>query len=277
MQYFDLNRNTASLISEYSHYGKVSGLLLAHLHHLPVPTIFWICSFKDCSYNLPKSNIKYLCRPDAPKGKGNNLPRGRDLAELEILSFFKKMTQICSEAIILIFQHPSISLTGSYIPRYQVDGGATVIINKEEDVTIEFVGKGFDVGDITRGKTVHTSLSIPIAYVFERYRHLYRYNLKGLIGNRFDISFELYRISRMKRITELQSDLGEKHSCENDIPLRENTLSYHHFKTLFVQCVEPIILSTDPVFDHIFGIMLNIYKGHPYIFEIWNSSRNIEN
>lgn len=277
MQYYNLTYNKAFIDLHNFHYGKISGLLLAHRHHLPVPNFFWICSFKDCSCNLPKSKNKYLCRPDAPRGKGNNLPRGRDLAEHEIPLFFKEVTKICSEAIILIFQHPSLSLTGSYIPRYQADGGATILINKEEDVTIEFVGKGFDVGDITRGKTVHTSLSIPIAYVFERYRHLYRNNLKGIVGNRFDITSELYNISRTKRITELKSDIGEKHSFENDIPLVENTLSYKQFKTIFTECVEPIILSNDPVLNHIFGIMMNIYKGHLYIFEIWNSSRNIEN
>ena len=275
MQKFNLENDLGYLKTEFPNYGKLSGLIRAHLYNLPVPTIFWICSANDFSTNLPESKTKYLCRPDAPIGKGNNLPRGRDLYKNEIPFFFRQVSQICSEAIVLVFHHPSIFLTGSYIPRCQIEGGATVTISRKEGVTIEYVGRGFDVGDITRGRTVHTSITIPINNVFDGYHYLYRYNLRGIIGDRFDISSEHYAISRIERIKELQNDLGENLGCESDIPLIENTLIYKTFKTIFKRCVEPIVCSNDSNFHEIFGIMLNVYSGRLYIFEIWDTSRNI--
>lgn len=275
MNYFDLNNKNNILETKYSHYGKTNGLLFAHKLKLPVSTYGWVCSSINDSIDLPDFKNRYLCRPDAPKGMGNKLPRGKDLKAVEIISFMKEIKNISEDGIILIFKHPTLELFGQYIPRYQSFGGATVVINKKKDVTIEFVGSGFDVGDLTRGKTVHTSVVIPIEDIFEKQSRLYRYNFKNILGTRFDIPEKQYRHSRKERITELKSKLGESQNIDKYIPVKPNYLSLGMFKSIFVTCIEPILFSNDPRLNKVFGIMMNIYRNNLYVFEIWNAERNI--
>ena len=47
------------------------------------------------------------------------------------------------------------------IPRYEDDGGFAVLFDKDKNVIIELVGKGFDGRELTHGKTVHESYTIP--------------------------------------------------------------------------------------------------------------------
>lgn len=275
MQYFDLNNTNNILEAKYSHYGKSSGLIFAHKLNLSVSTYGWVCSSINDSIDLPDFEDRYLCRPDAPKGMGNRLPRGKDLKAIEIISFMKEIKNISDYGIILIFKHPSLDLLGQYIPRYQTFGGATVVIDKKKDVTIEFVGPGFDVGDLTRGKDVHTSVVIPIEDIFEKPSRLYRYNFKNILGRRFDISEKQYRHSRRQRTTELKSKLGESQNIDKYIPDKPTYLSLRTFKSIFVNCIEPILFSNDPRLNRIFGIMMNLYGNNLYVFEIWSPERNI--
>jgi hypothetical protein len=277
MKHFDLTKKNNLLETKYFHYGKITGLLFAHKLNLPVSTSGWICSSITDSIDLPDFQNKYLCRPDAPKGMGNQLPRGKDLMAVEIIPFMKEIKKISEDGIILIFRHPTLELFGQYIPRYQSFGGATVIIDKKKDVTIEFVGPGFDVGDLTRGKAVHTNVVIPINEIFIKVSRLYRYNFKNIIGTRFDIPEKQYRHSRKERIAELKLRLGESQNIDKFIPINPTYLSLRMFKSILLTCIEPVIFSNDPRLNNIFGIMMNIYRNKLHVFEIWSPERNIGN
>ena len=65
-------------------------------------------------------------------------------------------------------KHPSTMLTGHYTPRYKTNGAIMVVFEKNDKILIDYVGPGFDVGDITRGKTVHTALEIPWDSIYEK-------------------------------------------------------------------------------------------------------------
>ena len=274
MVFFNLNDTSNILSNQYSHYGKANGLIFAHKLKLPVSNYGWICSSINDYIDLPDSENKYLCRPDAPKGMGNKLPRGKDLTSTEIISFMKEIKSISEDGIVLIFQHPTLESCGHYIPRYQSTGGATVVINKKRDVTIEFVGPGFDAGDLTRGKTVHSTVIIPVEYIFEKQSRLYSFNYKNIFGIRYDVSINQYRQSRESRIAELKMKLGEAKDIDQFIPINPTYLSFEMFKSIFSTCVEPIFYSKDTRLNNIFGIMMNIYRSNLYVFEIWNANRN---
>lgn len=275
MHFFDINSDYNLLKVKYSNYGKVNGLLLAHKCNLSVATKGWICSSDNDNLYLPVSKYKYVCRPDAPKGLGNKLPRGRDLNSDEILTFYKEIKRKCEKGILLIFEQPSVQLIGQYLPRYQTSGGVTVVIRNKKEVNIEFVGPGFDVGDLTRGKTVHSSLSIPVSDIFEIPRYLYRLNKENIIGTRYDISEKEYKESRAQRIEELKTKLGEITNIEKYIPLKPTFLSLSLFKTLLLKCVEPILFSNDPQLNKVLCIMLNIYGTMFFVFEIYSPNRTL--
>jgi len=209
-------------------------------------------------------------------GMGNQLPRGRDLKAEDIPLFCGEVQKICNEAVILVFEHPSIKLTGRYIPRYQVSGGIMAIIDKRGNIDIEFVGAGFDVGEITRGKQVHTSISIPFKEAYERLNYLFRLNRLNLIGRRYDISEEKYIVSRQLRINELKTCLGEDKykDIEKYIPQNRPILSLSLFKKVFQNCIESVLYSDDPELGDVCGIMMNIYETRIYVFEIWKPIRS---
>lgn len=278
MQYFNLFDVSNSLLN-YANYGKARGLLIAHRHGIPVSSDGWICTTPNDTTNkntFSSYESKFLCRPDAPMGKGNYLPRGRDLDASDIPLFCEEVQRICKEAIILIFKHPSFQLTGKYIPRYQASGGVVAIIDKSYKIDIEFVGIGFDVGEITRGKDVHTSISIPITELNEEIDTLFRYNKINVIGRRSEISQENYALSRQLRILELTTQLGEKNKIiDRCIPQLPQKLSFALFKKIFQNCIEPVLWSNDSTLGNICGIMMNLYSNHIYPFELWTPMRSM--
>lgn len=70
-----------------------------------------------------------------------------------------------------------------------------VVFEKENRILIDYVGPGFDVGDITRGKTIHTAISILWDSIHEK--TIYNYKDARFIGEGlFQITDEQYKVSR---------------------------------------------------------------------------------
>lgn len=78
--------------------------------------------------------------------------RGRDVKLDDINNYLKEVKRCTEDGVILMSKHPSTMLTGHYTPRYKTNGAIMVVFEKEDRILIDYVGPGFDVGDITRGK-----------------------------------------------------------------------------------------------------------------------------
>jgi hypothetical protein len=275
---FDLSQDKvdSTLIDLSKVYGKLNGFLLADELGL-TSTKKGVIVFTDTKGSLidNDSETVFLCRTDAPLGYGRLMPRGRDLRQNEIKPFLDELKSIKEEAALLCFQHPSIDLTGRYIPRYKTQGAASVILNANDNITIEYVGAGFDVGDLTRGKTVHASIVIPWSERNMPPTELYRL-VKRNVYFSHEISQDNYVVSRAERMKELSSLLDENDilEIENSIPLEKPLLSRYLFSKIYSLCVDKLSNCQHKLGNN-FGALINIYGSHLYVFEIWKKERSI--
>lgn len=217
-----------------------------------------------------------LCRTDAPIGQGYKLIRGRDVRLDDINEYLREVKKCTQDGVILMSKHPSTMLTGHYIPRYKTNGAIMVVFEKDDKILIDYVGAGFDVGDITRGKTIHTAIDISWDSIYEKPEYNYRYS-KMINGGLFQISDEQYKVSRENRIRELTENLKEKDRVEiiNFIPTKTPKLSYELFEKLYKECIDKIIYSEIRTTNKPYGIMMNIYEDKFCVFEVWNIERSL--
>ena len=115
-------------------------------------------------------------------------------------------------------KHPSTMLTGHYTPRYKTKGAIMVVFEKGDRVLIDYVGPGFDVGDITRGKTIHTAISIPWNSIYEKPIHNNK-DAKMIGEGLFQITDNQYQASRNNRINEKIRDKKLRYSKLSEISL----------------------------------------------------------
>lgn len=217
-----------------------------------------------------------LCRTDAPIGQGYKLIRGRDVKLDDINDYLEEVKECTKDGVILMSKHPSTMLTGHYTPRYKTNGAIMVVFEKNDKILIDYVGPGFDVGDITRGKTVHTALEIPWDSIYEKPIHNYK-DAKMLAKGLFQIKDRQYEVSRNNRISELTWNLKEHETeeIERSIPKKTPHLDYKLFKKLYDECVDKIIYGNFQMPNKPFGIMMNIYEDKFCVFEVWNIERSI--
>jgi hypothetical protein len=265
------------VLEKYSHYGKVRGFLVAHKCGLPVSQEGFLLTDIHSELGDVINDEDYhvaMCRPDAPIGKGTGLPRGNDLAPEAISSFLSETRHICKEAIIIAFKHPSIELLGEYIPRYQTSGAAIALINVGENIIIEYVGLGFDAGDITRGRTVHTSILVPW---HQRYSKPYEVLRLARMSNAIHyISDGNYSKCREQRITDLLEDLGEKpyEEVAAAIPSSASKLTPKMFSNIYENCVNKLLYVDTKFLGDRFAIMMNIYGHKIHVFEVYLPQRS---
>lgn len=258
-------------------YGKLTGWLMCQQFDLPTwPEMYIIDGPIDVtSPDIIKifGNEKLVCRADAPFGQGNTLPQGCNLNIYEINNYLKEIRKKARDGVILAFQNPTIQLLGKNIPRYECDGGVMIIFEKGYRILLEYVGKGYDVGDLTRGKAVHTSLSIPWDQVFENPKTLF-HQITNSPGY-FNISQKNYEISRIQRIEEAMVLCGidKKHEIQQAIPQQIKHLDVSLFCKIYRECIEKIILRQENITDPI-GLIMNVYEDKLCIFEVWQVKRS---
>lgn len=217
-----------------------------------------------------------LCRTDAPIGQGYKMIRGRDVKLDDINDYLTEVKKCTDNGVILMSKHPSTMLTGHYTPRYKTKGAIMVVFEKKYRILIDYVGPGFDVGDITRGKTVHTAISIPWNSIYEKSIHNYK-DAKMVGEGLFQITDKQYKVSRENRINELTLNLKEREieKIKNSIPTETPRLDYKLFKKLWDECIDKIIYGNFNMPSKPFGIMMNIYEEKFCVFEVWNIERSI--
>ncbi len=63
---------------------------------------------------------------------------------------------------MLCFAHPSQYFFGKTVERPYISEGLSIVIDWNKSITIEYVGQGFDAGELTRGNnTYHRSVVVP--------------------------------------------------------------------------------------------------------------------
>lgn len=263
-----------------SKYGKLKGWDICNSLGLPsFGDVYILSDYIDTSNPKIKEIFgqePLLCRTDAPIGQDYKMIRGRDVKLDNINNYLSEVKKCSKNGVILMSKHPSTMLTGHYTPRYKTNGAIMAVFEKEDRILIDYVGPGFDVGDITRGKTIHTAMSIPWDSIYEKPIH--NYKEARMIGEGlFQITDEQYQVSRSNRIKELTLNLKEQEidEIENSIPKKTPKLDYKLFRQLYNECIDKIIYGNFQMPSKPFGIMMNIYEDKFCVFEVWNIERSI--
>lgn len=263
-----------------SKYGKLKGWDICNSLELPsFGDVYILSDYIDA--DNPKIKELFgqdplLCRTDAPIGQGYKMIRGRDVKLDNINNYLSEVKKCSKDGVILMSKHPSTMLTGHYTPRYKTNGAIMAVFEKGDRILIDYVGPGFDVGDITRGKTIHTAISIPWDSMHEKPIHNYK-DARMIGEGLFQITDEQYQVSRNNRIKELTLNLKEQEidEIEDSIPKKTPKLDYKLFKQLCDECIDKIIYGNFQMPSKPFGIMMNIYEDKFCVFEVWNIERSI--
>lgn len=254
----------------YTAYRKSYGLLTANMCSLPIVKRGFIVSGEIPQEQISYLNTKYgeiiMCRTDAPSTSWYHIPRGRDLSINCLNQHYKYMTNFSTAKIILLcFEHPSIYFTGKYIERWNISGGVNVLLIWGEKLIIEYVGKGFDVGDITRGiVSPHQRIVIPWQII--RYDTAFIWKA----ASKWYVNEKQYCDTRAARLKALEKLHIIKEQADMSIPYCYTPVSYDDFQRLYSNCVTPV-LDKRKVFqeDKMISILVNRYNETFHVFEIW--------
>ena len=158
------------------------------------------------------------------------------------------------------------------VPRYLYNGGFNVIFEINKNITIDFVGAGFDGRELTQGLAVHEHFDIP-------------WDEALFVKNKTDISFgsratyshvytEEYARQRKARVKFLIEDCGYKDKLvEAHVPKEFKPLYNYMMNDLMdnivVKLIEraPEMLRVDGL--KIFGVQGNFVRGKVQPFEIF--------
>lgn len=270
--FFDLNCDAGKKLFEFEKYRKCKGLLRAYLYGLPVVPIGVIIdsyiSDKSIEFIKKKLGDIVMCRPDAPLQRWTGLPSGRDLKVENINNFLKECRESNPCAILLCFCHPSIYFTGSFVKRHYISGAMNILIDWNNSISMEYVGPGFDCGELTKGRNVCHSVAY-VPWYLSDLPSKYIWNHVELNH----IEHEKYKISRQKRIHMLSKSGYDINELQNSIPVIENCLNRKIFFEVYEKCVKNIVKFSHDFSEEIpLVIMLNFYEGFKlHVFEIWDA------
>ena len=227
-------------------YSKIKGWELCRQLNLITIKEYYIMDgeLKELPFRFRGNSIPLFLRGDTIGMDRFKLPHGIDLISYtvnDINLFYKKLTKISPHSILLFAEHPSIMMVGHYIPKELADGGISIDIIFGNKIILEYVGKGFDVGEITRNKGIHSCLIIPWSYLYEPVNKIF--NLISRSKFRYDISDEQYARMRENRINELNNRATRdmKKYLERCIPQKCSGISFSLFQKIYYECIHKII------------------------------------
>lgn len=269
---FNLEQGVQGPTTKYSNYRKTKGLLQAYLYHLSVvPKGILVDNYlteEDITAIKEEIGDFFMCRPDAPVCEWQGLPRSRELRIEDINSFLTECRKIKPKAVLLCYYHASLYFTGKIIERFNTKGAINVIIDWGKSVDFDYVGPGFDGGELTRGRnSSHSHIHIPW-YLTDWPAHFIWNKI-----NVCNISQIDYKNSRKRRIDSLAEISYEKDVMEKKIPLSPGTIDVELFCEIYEKCVRNVIKYPEN-FNPKNPIMIQIglYTGNQmHVSEIWDS------
>lgn len=270
---FELGVQGLEQVCEYENYRKFLGLKRAYLYDLPVVPKGSVVS--DYLLSSDVESIRehlgdsVFCRFDAPANKWYGLPRGQDIKVDDINIMLSKVKKTNPSAVLLCFAEPSQHFLGKIVERPYISGGLSILIDWNKSIVIEYVGQGFDAGDLTRGSNgYHCCIVIPwevsgwpVEFMWDHLR----------VQN---ISSAEYSVSRQHRVDILESMGYSKVELENCIPSAAvPKMDINLFKIIFEKCISKVVkYPGDFDTNHPTVIMANIYGEKIHVVEIWNSN-----
>lgn len=241
-------------------FGKTKGYVLGLEAGLSVSENAWLYT-GETDIGLD-DGVRYICRPDGPMGVIVGMPRGRTLAPSQFPDFLTEIRRIDSDAALLILEMPTDPSSGRPIDRIDLDGAFVASVEGRE-LFFEFVGPGFDAGDITRGSCAHLSYNCDVDAVFSA-------TSWDNFTPTFVTSENEYAQSVEDRRNFLLNHGGDERLLSN-IPSKMPVLGSFDFRPTCRLLKKLVRFSRQHRTDA--GLIANIFRGKYYIFEILLASR----
>lgn len=269
---FNLEKQSLGIFNFLS-FRKCRGLALAWSYDLPVVkqgVIIDTPLTEEDEITLQEAFGLYplLCRPDAPIGKWTHLPKGRDCTVTQINAFYKECLRENPNSILLCFKSPSVYFTKKRIPRYSVSGGVNILIEWYKCIVIDYVGPGFDVGELTRGcNCSHQSFFVPWNYIHYPPNQIFTDSINN------HISQDAYINARDHRINTLASTFGyDITSVKQCIPQESVKMPRSIFLTIWKECISKIVKKVHYLHSmNDLVILVNLYEEKLHVIEVWDS------
>lgn len=266
-------QNFRNLLTKYAMYRKCYGLLTASMCDLPIVSEGFIISGSVDEKDIQEMVVDYgdivMCRPDAKYNSWHRLLRGKDVCTKDILNYYNENRKHVSEMVLLCFKHPSIYFTGNKVERWGISGGINILFLWYSKIIVDYVGKGFDVGDISRGQTQpHQTITIDWSMVRKDLQSVWDTLSYSIISQ------DAYSESRKNRIEFLKTQGYNFQILENSIPLSFEPMEYKCFQLLYKECIMPVVWKKNLFNEQIpITILVNRYQFKFHVFEIWESSK----
>ena len=268
------NSNFTEILSKYSDFRKSFGLITANMCTLPIVKTGFIISGEIKDEDILDLKNEYgqivMCRPDSNFNCWHKLHRGKDIDINNLTKYYDSIKKnYSSKLILLCFKHPSIYFTDHYIERYKISGGINILILWKDKIIIEYVSKGFDVGDISRGViNPHQRFVIPWNLIYKDTSELWKKINCEYVGE------DEYLKSRNRRISFLYEIGYDLETIEKEISQKFTSISYFQFSKILRECILPTVAHSNLFFENkTISILINMYNNELHIFEIWESDK----
>jgi hypothetical protein len=265
--------NIRDILNDFLDFRKCYGLITAYLCHLPIVTNGFILtekiSDKDIHYLQKKYGQVIMCRADTKFNHWGNISRGKDLIIANINIHYDEIGKYSNDFILLCFQHPSLFFTNQFVERWGISGGINILILWNQQIIIEYVGKGFDVGDLSRG--VNKSHMTIIIQWEMRNKNIEKIWESSKIEK---LSHKDFLSSRDDRIRSLLKMGYENNILNKNIPDISFQMTFDIFKNIYKKCVSPVINRRKLFTEEIpITLQINMYNNETFhVFEIWEAN-----
>lgn len=256
-------------------YGRAKGTILVQKYlsninpFIRVDLIYDIATWDKLKDNYDACS---RIRPDSLIGDKPVRLEGSDGMLSSVPNMINEMKSINPNSVLLITKTKN-----EQIPRYEDDGGFTILFDIYKNIIIEFVGKGFDGRELTHGKSVHESYIIPwseILNINDKNDLNSNKNIKKYITNQKD-----YLISRKERIDFLIKRCKyDKNVLNKKIPKKYVQINQNIVKQVLEDVVKVLYLQRRKLLDenlNNFCVQGNIINGKLEPWELFTIDRII--
>lgn len=247
----------------YSEYEKLSGYMMCKLCELNTFKKMYIVKDYINEDDMEKfdelGGRLLMCRSDAPFGHRSKLLRGRDLYINQLNSYLKELRNCCGRSIIIFSPYDEIGIEQN---RFKGTEAITVLIEWQKSIVIEYVNNGFDAGEMTRGKGIHSHLFCEWSEINKLKDYDY------VIQQVKNIGIEEYKKQRDVRVMELGKNSNySKGEINRMIPMSPKPLAKEIVKKLYQQVLRNLF-KYEYMFKNNITVISNIYNDKIYACEI---------
>lgn len=213
-----LDANKINDLNELSKYGKTKGFLVAKRYKLPTYSNFIIIENEDDVKQLLdiyKEQNDFCMRSDTKVENTSIGIRGQNGNRQTLLEYFRRVKQKARElgvnGVAIVYWND-----GKFCPTYETEGCFYLDFRTNNELIIDYIGKGWDGSCLSHGSACHETYSIPwddILFLDEKNRRKYRQKVDE--NKEYCKANNKYTGASRKseELNDIYKDIAEKYNC----------------------------------------------------------------